>query len=247
VQQGYDNLNHALDNNPHTRWSTAHPQRPGMWFQIDLGQSQTISQIQLDNANSPLDYPRGYIVKVSQNGQNWETIAGNPNNDKPVNVVFTPRVTRFIRIEQTGQSDRWWWSIHRIQISQEIRVSGRASHNNVFDGADNVLQALDGNPQTRWSARTPQRPGQWFEVDLNSTRPLRRLMVDNNHSPNDYPRGYVVSLSPDQRNWSEVARNPRNTAPLDLSFPSQSARFIRIEQTGRDDFWWWSIHRIGVE
>jgi hypothetical protein len=247
VSQGQDNLNQALDNNPYTRWSTMQPQRPGMWFQLDLGRAQTVSQIQLDNANSPMDYPLGYIIKVSQNGQNWETIAENPQNDKPVNVVFTPRETRFIRIEQTGYSDRWWWSIHEIYVSEKVRVSGRASHNNVLVGADNVLQALDGDPLTRWSTRALQQPGQWFEVDLNTTRTLKRLVVDSSNSPNDYPRGYIISLSEDQRNWVEVARNGHNTGSLDISFSARPARFIRIEQTGYADRWWWSIHRVGIE
>jgi hypothetical protein len=31
-------------------------------------------------------------------------------------VNFSPRPARYIRIEQTGSSDRWWWSIHGITI-----------------------------------------------------------------------------------------------------------------------------------
>ncbi len=247
VYQGYDNLTQALDNNLYTRWSTTQPQKPGMWFQLDLGQPQTVTQVQLDNANSPNDYPRGYIVKISLNGQTWETVAENPNNDKPVNVVFTAREIRFIRVEQTGSTDRWWWSIHEVLVSGQVRVTGRASDNNVLTGADNVLQALDSDLATRWSTRTFQRPSQWFEVDLNTMRTLKRLIVDSTNSPNDYPRGYIISLSTDQRNWTEVARNDHNTSSIDLSFSPQPARFIRIEQTGSADQWWWSIHRIGVE
>ena len=246
-QQGFDNLQQALDGNPHTRWSTVHIQRPGMWFQADLGREQTVSQIQLNNANSPMDYPRGFIMKVSRDGQNWENVAENPVNAQPVNVVFTPRPVRFFRVEQTGQSDRWWWSIHTIHITAEARVTARASHNNVLAGADNILQALDNNPNTRWSTRTLQQPGQWFELDMNTTRTIKRLVLDNAASPSDYPRGYIVRLSQDQRNWTEVARNDRNSGPLNITFTPRSARFIRIEQTGSADRWWWSIHRVGIE
>ena len=246
VYQGYENLSYALDNNPYTRWSTTQNQKPGMWFQLDIGDSQSVSQVKLDNAGSPNDYPRGYIVKLSQDEQNWETIAQNPNNREPVNVVFTPRQARYIRIEQTGESDRWWWSIHQIQVSKEVRVTGRASHNNVVVGVDNINQALDGNTQTRWSTRAPQSPGQWFEIDLNTTRTLTRLVVDSSNSPYDYPRGYVVTLSLDRQNWTEIARKTNNTGSIDISFTARSARFVRIEQIGSDNYWWWSIHRIGV-
>jgi hypothetical protein len=247
VQQGYDNLQQALDNNPYTRWSSVHSQQSGMWFQLDLGRTQTVSQVQLNSANSPLDYPRGYMVKLSQNGQNWETVAQNPQNDRPLSVVFAPRQARFIRIELTASSGRWWWSIHEIQVSAQAKVTGQASHNNVLVGADNVSQALDSNPNTRWSTRTFQQPGQWFELDLNATRTVKRLVVDSQTSPFDYPRGYVIRLSEDQRNWVEVARNEPNTGSIDVSFSPRPVRFIRIEQTGSADRWWWSIHRVGIE
>ncbi|MFB0545973.1 MAG: discoidin domain-containing protein, partial [Anaerolineae bacterium] len=136
-QQGFDNVRQAIDNNPYTRWSTLQPQRPGMWFQIDLGQVRTLSQVRLDNEPSPLDYPRGYIVKVSRDGHNWTTVADNPLNDRPLNVTFSPRQVRFIRIEQTGSDPVFWWSIHEIGFSGEVRPSASASHNNVLVGADN--------------------------------------------------------------------------------------------------------------
>jgi hypothetical protein len=72
-------------------------------------------------------------------------------------------------------------------------------------------------------------------------------MLDNSNSPQDYPRGYIVRLSEDQRNWMEVARRERNPDPVDVSFSARPVRFIRIEQIGSADRWWWSIHRIGVE
>ncbi len=246
-QQGFDNVRQAIDNNPYTRWSTLQPQRPGMWFQIDLDEVQTLSQVRLDNEPSPLDYPRGYIVKVSRDGHNWTTVADNPLNDRPLNVTFSPRQVRFIRIEQTGSDPVFWWSIHEFGFSGEVRASASASHNNVLVGADNVMQALDGRPETRWSTRALQRPGMWFEIDLNATRTVRGLALDTAGSPNDYPRGYIVRLSEDHNRWEEVARNDHNDRALDITFSPLPARYIRIEQTGSADRWWWSIHQVVVK
>ncbi len=246
-QQGFDNVRQAIDNNPYTRWSTLQPQRPGMWFQIDLGQVRTLSQVRLNNEPSPLDYPRGYIVKVSRDGHNWTTVADNPLNDRPLNVTFSPRQVRFIRIEQTGSDPVFWWSIHEFGFSGEVRASASASHNNVLVGADNVMQALDGRPETRWSTRALQRPGMWFEIDLNTTRTVRGLALDTAGSPNDYPRGYIVRLSEDHNRWEEVARNDHNDRALDITFSPLPARYIRIEQTGSADRWWWSIHQVTVK
>ena len=246
-QQGADNLQQAIDNDPSTRWSSRLTQRPGMWFRIDLGSPRTVSQLRLNNDASPRDYPRGYIVKVSPDGQSWQTVAINPNNDRPLEVSFSPRLTRYIHIEQTGQSDYYWWSIHRIDVAGEATLSLSASHNNRHTGSDNLSQALDGQPSTRWSSQTPQQPGMWFEIDLNEPRQVSGLVLDTAASPNDHPRGYRVLLSTDHSSWAEVARNDQNTRPLDVSFTPRTARFIRIEQTGRSDSWWWSIHELTVK
>jgi hypothetical protein len=245
-QQGIDNLQQAIDGNPYTRWSTQQPQRPGMWLQIDLGEVRTVSQVRLDNEQSPADYPRGYVVKVSQNGRDWTTVAQNPLNDRPLNVTFSPREVRLIYIEQTGSDPGYWWSIHSIEVSSEVKMSAQASHNNIWVGADNLAQALDGRPETRWSSRSLQAPGMWFELDLHETRTVSGLALDTAGSPDDYPRGYVVRLSTDGEGWVEVARQAQNNRALEVRFSPRAARYIRVEQTGRASDWWWSIHGVTV-
>ena len=245
-QAGVDNLLQATDNNPATRWSTQAPQRPGMWFEIDLGQVRSISHLSLNNDLSPRDYPRGYIVRLSTDQQNWQTVAENPNNDRPLTISFSPQPTRFIRIEQTGSDAVYWWSIHRIDIAGELKLTARASHNNIQTGVDNVAQALDERANTRWSTQTPQRPGMWFEIDLNETRLLSGLTLDNAGSPQDYPRGYRLYVATNRNNWQEVAHNDQNTRPVSVRFSPRPVRLIYIEQTGRSENWWWSIHHVTV-
>jgi hypothetical protein len=245
-QQGAENLRQAIDGNPYTRWSTQQPQQPGMWLQIDLGEVRPVSQVRLDNEQSPADYPRGYVVQVSPDGQDWTTVAENPVNDRPLNVTFSPRDVRLIYIEQTGSDSVYWWSIHAIEVSGEVKMSARTSHNNIQVGADNLAQALDGRPETRWSSRSLQRPGMWLELDLHETRTVSGLTLDTTGSPSDYPRGYVVRLSTDGQNWEEVARRDQNDRALEVSFSPRTARYIRIEQTGSTDNWWWSVHGVTI-
>jgi alpha-L-arabinofuranosidase len=245
-QAGIDNLQQAIDNNPATRWSSQTPQRPGMWFQIDLGQIRSINQLRLNNDQSPRDFPRGYVVKLSLDKHSWSTVAENPRNDRPLDVTFSPRRTRFIRIEQTGSDPTYWWAIHRIDISDKVAISARASHNNTLTGADNVSHVLDEQSETRWSSRTPQQPGMWFEIDLNEIRLVSGLALDTSGSPNDYPRGYSLHLATDRNHWVEIARRDRNTGPLNVNFSPRPARYIYIEQTGSSSNWWWSIHEVIV-
>ena len=244
--QGRDNISQALDDNVYTRWSTLQPQGPGMWFQIDLGQIQAIKRVHLVSDRSPRDYPRGYIVALSTDQTAWTTVAEKQNNDGPLDVAFAPQEARYIRVEQTGNDPIFWWSIHEIEVSTELRLTVTSSHNNVTTGADNLRQAIDDRPQTRWSSRSGQRPGMWIEVNLNETRSVNGLILDSSNSPQDYPRGYVVSTSVDRVEWEEVARRDQNSQALDVNFPAREAHYIRVEQTGSSDRWWWSIHEIIV-
>ena len=109
------------------------------------------------------------------------------------------------------------------------------------------MQALDGRPETRWSTLQPQQPGMWFELDLDQVRYVCGLSLDNAASPNDYPHGYIVRLSKDRAQGEEVARNDHNAGALDVTFSPRPARYIYIEQTGRSDRWWWSIHKVNVK
>jgi hypothetical protein len=87
-----------------------------MWFELDLGDVQTVSRVCLNNDPSPNDYPRGYIVRLSEDGVHWEEVARDDHNDRPLDIAFGPRQARYIRVEQTGHDDHWWWSIHQITI-----------------------------------------------------------------------------------------------------------------------------------
>jgi hypothetical protein len=267
VITGADNLLQALDGRPETRWSTFQPQAPGMWFEIDLNQVRTVSGLALDTAASPNDYPRGYAISLATDHNNWQAVARNDHNDGPLDVTFSPRPARYLHIEQTGQSDRWWWSIHGVIVKsapaenggdggegeepppeeEMLTLSVRSSHYDVRSGVDNILQAIDGKPETRWSSRIPQQPGMWFEIDLNQVRTVRGVALDTAGSPKDYPRGYAVSLSSDRSRWTEVARAPQNDRALDIEFSPTPGRYIRIEQTGQDAVYWWSIHGIRVK
>jgi len=115
------NAKNALDGNAGTRWSTGRGMKPGDWFMIDLGVEDTVRKITLDTRNSANDYPRGYEVYVSFDGGNWgrPVLTGKGTNPITVLEFDRPVRTRYIKIVQTGSSDSWHWSIHRLNIEFE--------------------------------------------------------------------------------------------------------------------------------
>jgi allantoicase len=71
ASQENDSARNALDDKPDTRWTTGRAMQPGDWFAIDLGREALVKKITLDSTQSPGDYPRGYEVCTSFDGQTW--------------------------------------------------------------------------------------------------------------------------------------------------------------------------------
>lgn len=106
--------------------------------------------------------------------------------------------------------------------------------------------ALDGNATTRWSTGTAQVNGQWFQVDMLSAKTFNQISLDAGSSTGDYPRGYAVYVSNDGVNWgSPVASGTGSTQLINITFAMQTARYIKIVQTGSVGNWW-SLHELNV-
>lgn len=111
----------AFDRLPETRWSTGTPMQPGMWFQVDFGDPVRFNEIILDSQRSPHDWPRGLKVEVSLDGEDWQQVAffedvSSHQRNGVFTVQFEPVTARFLRLTQTGQSERWYWSIHELLV-----------------------------------------------------------------------------------------------------------------------------------
>ena len=75
------------------------------------------------------------------------------------------------------------------------------------------------------------------------------MLDSGSHSfENDHPRGYEVYVSSDGEVWSGPVANGAGQSPTtDVTFIAQTARYIRIVQTGSDPGYWWSIHEVNVQ
>jgi hypothetical protein len=106
-------------------------------------------------------------------------------------------------------------------------------------GADVPGHALDGNSSTRWSTGAPMTSGMWFVVDMTSAESFNEIILDSAGSTNDYARGYEVFVSNDGANFgSAIASGAGSGALITVQFPAQSARYIKVVQTGSSSSWW---------
>jgi mono/diheme cytochrome c family protein/glucose/arabinose dehydrogenase len=117
----------AIDGDLHTRYDTGTPQVPGMWFEIELPRETAIAGLELDAGDSTRDFPRGYKVDLSSDGQNWgKPVAAGRGAGALTEIAFPPARARFIRITQTGSAEGLFWSIHELQILKPPQPSAQA-------------------------------------------------------------------------------------------------------------------------
>jgi len=74
--------------------------------------------VQLDTRGSNGDYPRGWSIRGSDDGEHWSEPLLTGQGDGPLTrmVFATPATARYLRIEQTGRQSGLWWSIHELSV-----------------------------------------------------------------------------------------------------------------------------------
>ena len=113
---GADVPAHAIDGNLSTRYSSDADQASGMFFQVNLGSSQTFNQIEMNSGGSAGDYARGYNVEVSTNGTTFTSVAAGTGTSSPETVTFTAQTAQYIRVVLTAASTTSWWSIAEFTV-----------------------------------------------------------------------------------------------------------------------------------
>ena len=243
-------LSNAIDDNQDSRWTTRQVQQPDQYIQIDLGSLQSFDQIRLDSSNSPDDQPNRYDVYISTTEDVFGTViaSGNGSQDGLTLISFDSVTARYVRIVQTGNTIRNWWSIHEINI-----------YNNQLDPSTWVLSAsinnaelshaIDGNENTRWTTtRQVQQAGQYFQVDLGTSQSFNQILLDSTNSRGDQPNSYEVYASNNENDLGNTVAsgNGSENGITHITFPSVHARYLRIVQTGSTTRNWWSIHTINI-
>ena len=109
-----------------------------------------------------------------------------------------------------------------------------------------AVNALDGDHWTGWRDMSePQHAGQWFQVDMKQEQTFDKIVLDTTWALWDSPDKYSVSVSKDGNAWSDpVATGSGQLGITTITFPMQTARHVRITQTGASDKYHWSIYEL---
>lgn len=121
----------AIDRDIFSRWGTGTAQRPGQWYEVDLGRTVPATRVGLALGRFGPDLPRGLVVEGSVDGRAWEELARADRHlgglvwgeFHPVfdvtgrfELALPGRPVRFLRLVQTGRADPFDWSIAELFI-----------------------------------------------------------------------------------------------------------------------------------
>ena len=112
-----------------------------------------------------------------------------------------------------------------------------------------AANAIDGDHWTGWRdmTATNQYPGQWFQVDMRTPQTFSKIVLDNTWALWDSPDKYAVAISDDGTNWGQpVATGSGQLGITTITFPPQTARYLRVTQTGTNALYHWSIYELDV-
>ena len=111
-----------------------------------------------------------------------------------------------------------------------------------------AANAIDGDHWTGWRDMTKhQYAGQWLQVDMKQPQSFYKIVLDNTWALWDSPDKYAVSVSNDGATWgAPIATGSGQLGMTTITFPVQTARYIRITQTGVNALYNWSIYEVNV-
>ncbi|HXU00884.1 MAG TPA: discoidin domain-containing protein, partial [Polyangia bacterium] len=238
----------GIDGVTTTRW-TANTVASGTFYQVDMGTYRLFNQITIDAGTLTGNFPRSYKVETSNNASTWTQIASGTNAAVLLTVNVQPTTARHIKVSLTAANPTGSpWSIQELNVvGPALSRTGWVASASGTGGTDVPANAIDGTATTRWDNGANQANGQTFTLDMGTAQVVNQLSLDAGTSTGNFPRGYSVSLSSDGTTFgTPVATGTGSTQLVTINFLTQTARAIRITQTGTASANHWSIHEINV-
>ncbi|WP_245954642.1 discoidin domain-containing protein [Paenibacillus flagellatus] len=162
----------AIDSSLSTRWTSGAAQAAGMWFQIDTGPGEkTYTRLTMDAGGSANDYPRGYEIRVSDDGVVWsEPVAAAVGSSGQSTVQFQPQTARYVRIVLT-KSAGLWWSIHDLNVVGELAPDLVPP---TVPGSVTVVSKTDTEVELAWAASSDNIGISEYEIYAGGAAPVGR-------------------------------------------------------------------------
>jgi glucosylceramidase len=106
-----------------------------------------------------------------------------------------------------------------------------ASTNTPVAAGGTAAMAIDGSLATAFTSSAPQADGMYWETDMGSFQTFDELQMQAPDAPGDDAVSYAVEVSGNGRSWRTVATCEGTGDPETVSFPPQTARYVKVVDT----------------
>jgi hypothetical protein len=239
-----------------TRWES-NWQDP-QWLCVDLQAICSINEVIL---NWQYAAASSYQIQVSSDSwgpwTNCITVTGGTYGW--VTNSFPAQTGRYVRLYGTTRTTPYGYSLFDMQVygtvvnpnpgdpparpnlalNQPTTVSSYQTNSPYCPGS----YAVDGDLSTRWASAWSDP--QWIYVDLGKTNPLDTVSI---YWEAAAAQAYTVQLANSASGpWTVVYSTTNSTAGLkNIQFPSQNARFVKVNGTARTTTYGYSIYELQV-
>ncbi|UAJ79254.1 discoidin domain-containing protein [Leifsonia sp. ZF2019] len=192
--------------------------RADSWIQVDLGSSQTVSNVRLAWESSA---GARYTVQTSEDGTNWTTRSAYGGAPADVNVSRldtvdltpagaaepAPVTTRFVRMQGEQGDPAYGYSLYHLRALTPTGVdaaAGRPASASSADGSYPASAVTDGTATTRWAVSKADRTraDSWVQVDLGAPTAISQVQLGWESAAG---RQYRVQTSLDGVTWQDAA------------------------------------------
>ncbi|MEU0089134.1 discoidin domain-containing protein [Kribbella sp. NPDC006257] len=246
----------AVDGDPGTRWSSAFtdPQ----WIRIDLGQTATVSQIQLSWEAA---YATAFQLQTSADGNNWSSIYSTTTSTGGNQTLNVTGSGRYVRLLGTQRATQWGYSLWEFKVFGTTGGTGpgptskllsynkpgfastQQSDGNCFECTP--ARAFDLDPASRWATATDVGwvdPG-WIYVDLGATAQIDKVILQWDPAS---AKSYQIQVSNDANNWSPIYTSTTGPGFKETLNITGSGRYVRMYGTQRNTPYGYSLWEFQV-
>ena len=244
----------AVDGDAGTRWSSGFgdPQ----WIQVDLGQTATVSQVQLAWEAA---YATAFQLQTSTNGTDWTTIHTTTNGAGGNQTLTVSGSGRYVRLLGTQRATQWGYSLWEFKVfgssSGPAPGSTLLSYNKPGFASTQQhdsncwectpARAFDLDPASRWATATDSGwvdPG-WIYVDLGAVAQIDKVVLQWDPAS---AKSYQVQVSNDAANWSTIYSTTNGPGFKETLTVSGSGRYVRMYGTQRNTPYGYSLWEFQV-
>jgi hypothetical protein len=241
----------AFDGDAGTRWSSAasDPQ----WIQVDLGSSQSISQVIL---NWETAYAKSFKIQTSDDGTTWTDVYSTTTGAGGVQTLAVNGSGRYVRMSGTVRATQWGYSLWEFQVygaggsttpptdcgTGNAALNRPATASSTENAATGASAAVDGNTGTRWSSAFSDP--QWLQVDLGASQTVCQVVLNWEAA---YATAFQIQVSDTGTGgWTTVYSTTTGTGGTQTLNVNGTGRYVRMNGTARATAYGYSLWEFTI-